>query len=133
MYATQVEECASRCARAQLFPLIATVLLLSANGSAFAGSATWSTSPANGNWNNAQNWSPVTVPNSSADTATFGSSSVINISLSDNTEVDGMVFNPGASPFIISAGVGTPDEAQFLTINGVGITNNAGVIQNFVP
>jgi hypothetical protein len=66
MHAIQLEECASPYARAQLFLLVATVLLLSAAGSALADSATWSTSPGSRDWNTPANWSPMTVPNGPA-------------------------------------------------------------------
>ena len=59
--------------RAQAFLVLAAILtlLLSTASSSFAGSATWKASPATGDWNTASNWSPATVPSSSADTATF--------------------------------------------------------------
>ena len=101
--------------------------------SAFAGSAIWSTSPANGNWNSAPNWTPATVPNGSSDIATFGPSSVRNISLSADTEVNGIVFNPGASAFTITVRPHVvSDFNQILTIGGAGIINNSAVTQNFV-
>jgi autotransporter-associated beta strand protein len=133
MRVTQLEERVLRLPREPIFLLIATVILLFTIGSAFAGSATWSASPANGNWNSASNWSPMTVPDGPDDTATFGSSSITDISASQDTEVNDIVFNPGASAFTISAGPGTPDEPQFLTISGAGVTNNSGIMQNFVP
>jgi len=110
----------------QLYLLV--VLLLSAAGPAFAGSATWSASPASGDWNTAANWSPTTVPNGPADNATFGSSSATNVSISSDTEVDEIVFNPGAPSFSISA----KPTFLFFTISGTGITNLSGVTQNFV-
>src|SRR5437763_15672408 len=126
MRATQLEERLARPSREPRFLLVAIAILLFTVSSAFAGSATWSTSPANGNWNSAPNWSPMTVPNGPADTATFGSSSVTKVSISANTEVDGMVFNPDAPAFTISA------KHAFLifTISGLGINNLSGVTQN---
>src|SRR6266404_8025326 len=72
-------------------------LLLSAVSSSFAGSATWLTNPATGDWNTAANWTAGGPPNGSADTATFASSNIIGISLSGGpfTEVNGIVFNAG--------------------------------------
>jgi autotransporter-associated beta strand protein len=67
------------------------------------------------------------VPNGPADTATFDSSNTTNVSLSANTKVNGIVFNPGASAFTI-----TVAPTFDLTISGLGITNNAATIQNFV-
>ena len=128
MDATQLEERLSRLSREPSFLLVATAFLLFTICSALAGSATWSSLPANGNWNTAPNWSPMTVPNGPADTATFGSSSVTKVSISANAEVDGMVFNPDAPAFTISA----KPTFLFFTISGLGINNLSGVTQNFV-
>src|SRR5207248_11669227 len=100
--------------------LLPALIIIFTVSSAFAGSATWSTSPANGNWNSAHNWSPMTVPIGPADTATFGSSSITAISLSaDNdmnvAELNGIVFKPGASAYTITARTHIPDDL-FLTI-----------------
>ena len=92
-----------------------------------SGSATWLASPATGDWNTAANWTAGGPPNGSADTATFASSNITGVSLSLNTEVNGIVFNAGASPFTITASA-----TLALTISGVGITNNSGITQNFV-
>jgi autotransporter-associated beta strand protein len=102
-----------------------TLLFATASGS-FAGSATWKATPANIDWNTASNWTPATVPNGSADTATFATSNIRRPVISQTTEVNGIVFNPGASAFTISS----PFFA--FTISGVGITNNSGITQNFV-
>ena len=67
------------------------------------------------------------MPNGSADTATFGQSNTRGVSISANTEVNGIVFNSGANAFTITA-----SPTLTLTISGVGITNNSGVTQNFV-
>ena len=93
----------------------------------FAGNATWDLNPGSGDWNTAANWTPATVPNGSADTATFAVSNTTAISISANTIVDGITFAPGASSFTITA---SPFFA--LTISGAGITNNSGTTQNFV-
>src|SRR6266699_5551091 len=68
-------------------------LLLSTASSSFAGSATWKASPATGDWNTAGNWSAGGPPNGSADTATFATSNRTGVSLSANTQVNGIVFN----------------------------------------
>ncbi len=59
--------------------------------------------PASGDWNTATNWTPATVPNGAADIATFASSSMTATSLSAVTAVNGIIFNPGASAFTITA------------------------------
>src|SRR5712692_9378878 len=85
---------------------------------AFAGNATWDLSPGSGDWNTAANWTPMTVPNGSADTATFDLSNTTNVSISANTEVNGITFTPTATnPYTITAAL--------LAISGAGITNNS--------
>src|SRR5438046_10453606 len=93
---------------------------------AHAGSAIWDLNPHSGDWNTKTNWRPATVPNGSADTAFFDLSNTTGLSISANTEVNGIVFdsNAGLNPFTITAGPGFT-----LTISGVGITNNSGTTQ----
>lgn len=92
-----------------------------------AGSAQWNASPANADWNTPGNWTPATVPNGASDVATFANSSTTNISISTNTQVDRIVFNAGASAFIIA-----PNVQSTLMFDGSGIVNNSGITQNFV-
>ncbi len=101
------------------------LLSLIAAVSAYAGSATWNLNPTNGDWNTAANWVPNTVPNSPTDTATFDVSNVTDVSLRPATEVEGIIFNAGASAFTIS----TDNQ---LTISGTGITNSSGLEQSFL-
>ena len=82
--------------------LPALVLLLSIPSS-HAGSATWLASPATGDWNTAGNWTAGGPPNGPADTATFATSNKTGVSLSASTQVNGIVFNAGASAFTITA------------------------------
>jgi uncharacterized protein with beta-barrel porin domain len=106
---------------------VTAALLFFTTAPAFPGSATWLAAPATGIWNSAGNWTPATVPNSAADTATFGLSATTPVSLSANTTVDGIVFNAGASAFTITA-----SPTFMLTISGAGIVNNSASTQNFV-
>src|SRR6187399_1182213 len=103
---------------------VVTLLLLTVSSST-AGSATWSATPVDINWNNAANWTAGGPPNGPADTARFATSN-INPEIGAPTEVNGIVFNPGASAFTITS------RFFAFTISGAGITNNSGVIQNFV-
>jgi len=48
----------------------------------YAGSATWRADAQNRRWVNSSNWTPATVPNGPADTATFGKSSATVVALS---------------------------------------------------
>jgi autotransporter-associated beta strand protein len=69
----------------------------------------------------------MTVPNAPTDTATFAASNQTTVSNSAAVEVDGVVFDAGASAFTIM-----PARAFPFYIEGVGITNNSGIVQNFV-
>ena len=83
--------------------------------------------PGSGDWNTATNWTGSTVPNGSSDTATFDDTNTAGVSISANTEVNGITFTATAAAYTITA------NATFtLTISGVGITNNSGIAQNFV-
>lgn len=94
---------------------------------AYAGSATWDLNPGSGDWNTAANWTPMTVPNGSADAATFALSNTTNVSISANTAVNGITFTLAASVYTIMT-----SPSVMLTLSGVGITNNSGIAQNFV-
>jgi autotransporter-associated beta strand protein len=111
--------------------LLAAFILLLSGHTSYAGSATWRLNPISGDWNTANNWTPPTVPNGPADTATFDFSNITDVSLSAGTIVNGIVFNAGASAFTITAPPPSPFR-QILRIEGVGITNNSGITQNFV-
>jgi autotransporter-associated beta strand protein len=105
---------AIRCSLMFLLPTVACAI-----------SAQWNLDPISGDWNTAANWTPATVPNGSADTATFDLSNTTNVSISANTEINGIIFTPAATnPYTITASPGLT-----LTISGVGITNNSGIAQ----
>jgi len=111
------------------------LLVLVAN-TAFGGSATWNLNPIDGEWFNAANWTPATVPNGPADTATFGVSNITGVSSGfsctfESLEVNGIVFDAGASAFTFSVQAGC-SFTSFVTISGVGIANNSGITQSFV-
>jgi autotransporter-associated beta strand protein len=107
--------------------LLPALILLVSIQTSHAGTATWLAAPATGDWNTAANWTAGGPPNGSADMATFDLSTITGVSISDNTEVNGIVFNSGASAFTIAA-----SPMFVLTISGVGITNNSGIMQTFV-
>jgi autotransporter-associated beta strand protein len=116
-----------RLSRRSLLPAI-VLLAVAIASTAFAGSATWKTSPATGNWNTVTNWTAGGPPNGPSDTATFATSNKTVVSLSADTEVNGIVFNAGASAFTITTSSGF----FVLTISGAGISNNSGITENFV-
>jgi autotransporter-associated beta strand protein len=108
------------------FLIIGTLILTSQV--AHAGSATWNLDPANGQWNTAANWTPNTVPDGPNDIATFELSNRTAIAVTTFiSEVNELIFSPGASAFTITMTKGFP-----FTVSGTGITNNSGIAQNFV-
>src|SRR5215467_7556942 len=95
---------------------------------AYAGSAQWNLSPTSGDWNTATNWTPMTVPNGPADIAIFALSNIADISISENTEVNSIIFSSAATnPYSI-----TVSDGLTLTLSGAGITNNSGGAQKLV-
>ena len=100
-------------------------LLFLVSAAAYAGSAQWDLNPVSGDWNTAANWTPMTVPNGPADIATFALSDITGVSISGNTEVNGIIFTQAATnPYSIEVSFGVT-----LTLSGTGITNNSGIAQ----
>ena len=103
------------------------VLFLLLSDFGYAGSATWNLNPASGDWNTAANWTPATVPNDESDVATFGVSTVTDITPSDVITLREIVFEAGANAYSF-----TIDSDRTLELVGEGITNDSGVVQSFV-
>lgn len=104
-----------------------------------AGSATWNVAPPSNDWNKASNWTPETVPSSDSDIATFGASDTTKVmcGLSVNgtdssTVVGGIEFLPGANTYAIRVATVIYYLPALISIEGQGIINNSGTIQNFV-
>src|SRR5689334_13455384 len=89
--------------RLTAFLILTSSFLLSADGA----SATWNLNPTSSDWNTATNWTPATVPNGSADVATFGSSNIATVNVSTAITVDSVVFSPGAVSYSITPSSGT--------------------------
>ena len=74
----------------------------------YAISAQWDLDPSSGDWNTAANWTPMEVPNGPADTATFGVSNTTDVSISANTEINGITIElllfsgPGLSQAVLT-------------------------------
>jgi hypothetical protein len=95
---------------------------------AYADSAQWNLNPTSGDWNTAANWAPMTVPNGPGDTATFDLSNTTNVSISGDTEVNGITFTAAATnPYTITASPGLT-----LTVSGIGVANNSATTKNSV-
>jgi hypothetical protein len=92
---------------------------------AYADSAQWNLNPTSDDWNIADNWMPMTVPNGPEDIATFSLSNTTNVSISEDTEVTGIIFTSAATnPYSITVSSGLT-----LTLSGTGFTNNSGIAQ----
>jgi autotransporter-associated beta strand protein len=92
-----------------------------------AGSATWSSSPTNGSWRQAINWSPNTIPNGPTDVATFGASDLTKVKVSGTLEVASIIFQPEAPAYQVL------EQEQYnpstLVLSGAGVINNSGMTQ----
>jgi autotransporter-associated beta strand protein len=107
------------------------LLVLVSVSTSFAASAAWNLNPTSGDWNAAANWTPMTVPNGTFpfgpfDIATFAQSNIAAVSLSEETNVDSIVFTPNASAYTINT------QSQLLRLEGSGIINSSGTTQNIV-
>lgn len=96
----------------------------------YATSATWHLSPPTSSFDTALNWTPNTVPNQPADTATFDVSNTTTVNLTSADNVGTIAFNPDASPYTIVAPLG--DLILGAKISTAGVVNNSGVTQNFL-
>ncbi|MDR3401136.1 MAG: autotransporter domain-containing protein [Chthoniobacter sp.] len=110
---------------------IAALLLCAQAGSVVATpvestGSTWLFNPGSGDWNTDSNWAEGIAPTSSPQSAIFGSSNVTNVSLSSFVSLDGIQFNPGASPYTIDL---AGNSMEFF---GVGLVNNSAKTQTFL-
>lgn len=115
--------------------LLAILLVYSDFLATFANaeSATWRSRPDSGVWYSDNNWTPKTVPNGPDDVATFASSIFSRPFVYSDTEVNSVIFDPGASSFTITTTRLTGgSQGTTLLISGPGVINDSGVTQNFV-
>ena len=96
----------------------------------YGGSATWNASPVSGDWTDARNWTPNTVPNGPNDKATFATSSITAISVPGSIQVHSIIFKLGASAYTITSNPAGDPSA--LILSGAGVMNGSGAVQNFV-
>lgn len=102
-----------------ILPFVTALILMEAH----AGTAAWQFNPSSRDWSSAKNWTPATVPNGPDDVATFDLSRKTTLTMSsDFVELNGIIFNPGASAYTI--------RGSFI-ISGDGITNNSAATQSF--
>ncbi len=87
----------------RLKTIFLVVLAFNVNVSARAGSATWNALPVDNDWYNAENWTPMTVPNGPNDMATVGSSTVGPILFPEHsaTELDSLILHDDAQVTLV--------------------------------
>src|SRR5215510_11892026 len=105
--------------------LLTTAAALLAAMPAHAQDATWSTAPANSDFNTAANWMPATVPTG---TAFFAASTITGLTFNPGAvnSLVGFTFNAGAPAYSFSLGT-----ASTLTFTGAGIVNNSSNAPTF--
>ncbi len=112
----------------KLFPVIWLFSWLIAHYS-FGDSATWNLNASSGDWNDAANWTPETVPNSETDVAAFSQSNVTNIS-TPSIQLDSVIFGADASPYTFT--VYNATDVAYLIFWGAGVINNSPNEQTFI-
>jgi len=124
--------------------LLSSVALAASSLPVVAADADWLAAPADGNFNNAANWSTAAVPGT-GDTATFDASAITSLTFAANTTIGGFTFNAGSpaydftSDFVVlfdGAGVANGASATFSNNSATAIvafagTSNAGSMTIF--
>ena len=86
---------------------------------ACAGSAQWNLNPGSGDWDTAENWTPMTVSNGPTDIATFALSNTTNVSISEDTEVNGITFtSAGGFDYHLPDGICRTCSIRWITKRG---------------
>ncbi len=117
--------------RRAVLPALLALFLPALPGARAAGSATWNTTATSGVWYTNTNWTPAVVPNTIADTATFGVSNITAISFAPggfNSNLGSFVFNPGASAYVITFS----RDLYFTSTIAAGVVNDSGILQSFI-
>ncbi|MGD5652461.1 hypothetical protein QUT03_22880, partial [Xanthomonas citri pv. citri] len=99
---------------------LVTAALVGTAAPADAIDATWLTAPGSGIYATGSNWSGGSVPDG---TASFGASTITNLTILSSGSVGGWIFNPGASSYTITV----DGEAAFRFL-GDGIVVNGGSV-----
>ena len=97
---------------------LALAWMLPATGPARAQDATWQTNPGSGDFFDANNWAPGSVPTG---TASFGASSRTTLTLGSSGIFGGWTFNAGTSNYTFNVAAMTSQD-----FTGAGITINGG-------
>jgi autotransporter-associated beta strand protein len=120
--------------------LVFALFLLLAPHAARAGeTSNWNANPIDNRWNRAANWTPHSVPYGDDESASFAVSSITHVFLADTPNGDAsdivaeISFAEGASAYTITLSpITRSDSVTTLELRGAGITNDSGVVQNFV-
>lgn len=103
--------------------LAAASLVIGTASSATAAGFFW-IGPANGEWNNAANWSPTSIPISNDDYAIFNSGGGTPIAISNAPNILKLQFEAGAPAY-------TFDVNGFLQLRGAGVENLSASVNRF--
>jgi autotransporter-associated beta strand protein len=106
--------------------IVLTISLGALSATAYADDFNWNLNPINGNWNEAQNWTPEQVPGET-DTAHFAISNVTSVNIESQTEIRHIIFDGNASAYTF-----TLDQLAGAGLLLRGIKNYSGQLQNFV-
>jgi autotransporter-associated beta strand protein len=102
------------------------LLFIAMAAPALAVDGLWDMNPGSGEWNEGDNWAGGTAPVNAGDTATFNTSTITSLFLTDDVTINSMTFNSGADAFTIETA------GSSLSFVGVGIVNNSGVTQTII-
>ena len=105
--------------------LLSAFVLISLGTYAQADSATWNLDPTGSAWNLALNWTPATIPNGPLDSATFALSNLSTVTISEDTQVNSVIYDANASAYTVTVNEGGSQTGDILTITHGGVTNNS--------
>jgi len=108
--------------------LILLTLTFTCTLHAYAGSATWNLNPVSGDWNDAANWTPETVPSVPGDIASLGLSNITDLFVNNSIEMAEVFFEAEASPYEISL----QGRFNYVVLSGPGLVNDSGNAQAFL-
>jgi autotransporter-associated beta strand protein len=97
--------------------LYAGVIFAALSAASAHGQITW-TGAANdgGNWNNAANWSPASIPNSTSADALFGDIGVGNVSVQSNISARSLTFSNAAGNYNLNSSSAVINNSLFITV-----------------
>jgi hypothetical protein len=96
--------------------LLSAFVLISLGTYAQADSATWNLDPTGSAWNLALNWTPATIPNGPLDSATFALSNLSTVTISEDTQVNSVIYDANASAYTVTVNEGGSQTGDILRL-----------------